>query len=109
MARSDVAAVCRATGLPFAYRVFPDGYGEIPYPHLRYQRSGADYLHADDRAYAKADEWSILLVSETKDDAAEAAVEAAMDAAGIAYSAPYEDYIDEERLWQVTWDFILPR
>lgn len=108
MARSDAAALLASTGLPIVYSRWPVGV-EPTYPYIRYIRDGANDFNADNTKYWKVDVWTATLVSERKDDASEQAIEAAFEAAGIAYD-PMGDYpVDSERLHQADYRFELPR
>lgn len=108
MARSDAAALLASTGLPVVYGAWPAG-ATPEFPCIRYIRAGANDLHADNARYLKVDIWRATLVSERKDDASEAAIEAAFEAAGVIPMTS-EDYSSEaERLWQVDYEFELPR
>lgn len=107
---SEVAAICRSTGLPFVYRVWPaEMAGAVPYPHLRYWREDTQRILADNETYMLIDEYELVLVTERKDEASEALVESALADAGVVASAPYETWIADERLFQVSWNFQIIR
>lgn len=108
MARSDAAALLASTGLPVVYYQWPDG-STPTFPCIRYVSEGSNDLHADNMAYAKFDKWSATLVSERKDDASEALIEATLDDAGVTYSRLGDTWITEESLMQVEYEFMLPR
>lgn len=106
MDRADVASMLSSSGLPIAYKVWPaEMAGSIPYPHVRYWRDSTRRMVADDTTYLLIDEYEVLLVSEAKDEASEAAVEAAFESAGVIASDAEETWVAEERLFQVSWTF----
>ena len=107
MAREQVAAMLAETGLPVVYYCWPDGM-EPTFPCIRYVYAGDASFHADDHRYVKVDAWSATLVSEWKDDASEAAIEAALDAHGVPFSKSGDVYVRSERLMQVEYGFELP-
>ena len=107
---SDVAAICRTTGLPFVYKVWPaEMVGSLQYPHLRYWRAGSERFVADNTTYCFLDEYEILLVTERKDEASELLVENALSDAGVVASNTSETLVSDERLFQVSWTFRLIR
>lgn len=107
---SEAAAICAATNMPFVYRTWPASMaGSVPYPHVRYWRASSRRIAADDSTYLMVDEYELMLVTESKDEAAEAAVEGALADAGVVPSDPYEAWVPEERLFQVSWNFQLIR
>ena len=107
MARREVAAILRSAGMPVVYQRWPDGSAPS-FPCVRYVSEGrADFI-ADARNYAKVGQWSATLVSERKDDAAEAALEAALEAAHVVYAKSGDYYDDAERLNHVEYTFSLP-
>ena len=106
MDRAGVASMLKSTGLQLVYKVWPaEMDGIIPYPHLRYWRDRTVRFKADGMSYLLIDEYEVLLVSEEKDEASEAAVEAAFEAAGIVASDADETWVADERLFQVSWNF----
>lgn len=107
MSRSDCAALLRSTGLPVVFYQWPDG-SEPEFPCIRYVDEGRNDFVADGRNYFKRENWSATLVSERKDDASEAAIEAALESAGVVYSKGETAHIAAERLFQVEYTFQLP-
>ena len=107
---SEAAAICAATKLPFAYRVWPaEMAGSVPYPHIRYWRESTRRVVADNSTYLMVDEYELMLVTEAKDERSEAAVEAAFESFGVVPSNPMEAWVPDERLFQVSWNFQLIR
>ena len=83
--------------------------GEIPYPHLRYWRESTRRIRADNATYLMVDEYEVVLVTESKDEASEAAVEEAFAAADVMPSNSMETWVPDEKLFQVSWNFQLIR
>lgn len=107
---SEAAAICAATRIPFVYKTWPAAMaGEVPYPHLRYWRESSRRIAADNATYLMVDEYELMLVTESKDEASEGAVESAFDDAGVVPSDPMEVWVPDERLFQVSWNFQLIR
>lgn len=108
MARGDCAVLLASTGLPVVYWKWPDG-STPTYPCVRYSGNGESLFRADDAPYVKADKWTATLVSEWKDDASEALLESAFDAAGIAYTKYADYYAEPDGLNHVEYTFEMPR
>lgn len=108
MARQDAANLLASAGLPVVYYRWPEG-STPEFPCIRYIYAGDAGFRADDGEYAPADAWSATLVSEWKDDASEAAIEAAFAAAGVIATKHGDVYVQSERLNQVEYTFTLPR
>ena len=108
MARSEAAALLASAGFPIVHQAWP--VGSVPvFPCVRYAQEGTDDLYADNGRYFKVDVWSATLVTERKDDASEAALEAVLDAAGVPYVRIGDYPVDSEQLYQVDYRFELPR
>ena len=108
MARSDAATLLATTGLPVVYDSWPDG-STPTFPCIRYVQDASNDFYADDAHYCKVDAWSAFLVSESKDDTSEAAIESAFDEAGVAYARLGEYDAEAERLHHVEYAFQLLR
>ena len=107
MSRAEAAAVLRAAGLPVVFYQWPDG-AEPVFPCIRYADEGRADFAADGANYFKREHYSATLVSERKDDASEAALEAALEAAGVVYSKGPTTHVPAEGLYQVEYTFTLP-
>lgn len=87
---------------PTAYWSFPEG--EAPaMPFLTYFESSSDNFGADNKVYHHRKRISVELYTKTKDTAAEDAVEAALDAAGI-YWEKTSTHLDDEDVFEVIYD-----
>lgn len=96
MTYEQFASMVRSINLPYAYYQFPNGTETEP-PFICFYYPGTDGVFADDRVYARREQWVIELYSKTKDFAAEAAVEAALSANDLPYTR-YESYVDSEQM-----------
>lgn len=108
MSRSDAATLLAATGYPVVYYEWPDG-STPTFPCIRYVLDGTDDFRADNANYAGFDRWSATLVTEWKDDAAEAKVEETLANAGVTFVKYGDLYVRAERLNHVEYTFTLPR
>ena len=104
MARVDIAAILAETGLPVVYYEWPDG-ATPTFPCLRYVYEGDSSFDADNKHYRKFDSWSVTLVSEWKDDAAEATLESVLESHGIVYQKLGDVRVESEKLTQVEYVF----
>lgn len=87
---------------PTAYWSFPEG--EAPaLPYLTYFENGTDNFGADNKVYHKIRSVSVELLTKQKDPAAEAAVEAALDAADLFWNKT-ETHLDDEDAFEVIYD-----
>lgn len=87
---------------PTAYWSFPEG--EAPaMPFLTYFENSSDNFGADNKVYHHRKRISVELYTKTKDTAAEDAVEAALDAAGI-YWEKTSTHLDDEDVFEVIYD-----
>lgn len=101
MTRNEIAAMVAASGIPCAYYQFEDGAGqECPFA-VFYYPSRNDFC-ADDSGYARITRIVVELYTDEKDFAAEAAMEAALDACGMVYGKE-ETYIGSERMYEVIY------
>lgn len=107
MARAEVAAMLREAGYPVVYYAWPDGSAPA-FPCIRYVYEGDASLMADNTRYKKVDEWTATLVSERKADAAEEALEAVLEAHGVAFGKEGDYRVESEKLTQVDYTFRFP-
>lgn len=87
-------------GLPYAYYQFSDT-GQAP-PFICFYYAGDNDLKADSTNYQKIEQLVIELYTDAKDFSLEAAVERAINNAGLVYSRN-EVFIDSEKLYQVVY------
>ena len=93
-------------GIPFAYDHFAEGESPDP-PFLCYLLPGSDNFAADGRVYYKMSEVRIELYTDFKDVSLEEKVTAVLDSHGIFYEQS-EVWIEEEKLYEVAFEFAMP-
>lgn len=93
-------------GIPFAYDHFAEGESPEP-PFLCYLLPGSDNFAADGRVYYKMSEVRIELYTDFKDVSLEEKVTAVLDNHGIFYEQS-EVWIEEEKLYEVAFEFAMP-
>lgn len=93
-------------GILFAYDHFAEGESPAP-PFLCYLLPGSDNFAADGRVYYKINEVRIELYTDFKDVSLEEKVTAVLDNHGIFYEQS-EVWIEEEKLYEVTFEFAMP-
>ena len=92
--------------IPFAYDHFAEGESPDP-PFLCYLLPGSDNFAADGRVYYKMSEVRIELYTDFKDVSLEEKVTAVLDNHGIFYEQS-EVWIEEEKLYEVAFEFAMP-
>lgn len=95
----EVSTMIQGIGLPYSYYQFNNNTGIAP-PFICYFYTGSNDMLADDTNYQKIETLTIELYSDAKDFDNEAAVENALNNAGLVY-AREETYIDSEKLYEV--------
>lgn len=93
-------------GIPFAYDHFAEGESPDP-PFLCYLLPWSDNFAADGRVYYKMSEVRIELYTDFKDVSLEEKVTAVLDNHGIFYEQS-EVWIEEEKLYEVAFEFAMP-
>ena len=106
MTHEDVKALVEEMGLPSAYDHFAEGESSDP-PFLCYLLPGSDNFAADGRVYYKMSEVRIELYTDFKDVSLEEKVTAVLDNHGIFYEQS-EVWIEEEKLYEVAFEFAMP-
>lgn len=85
-----------------AYRAFP--VNEAPeFPYICIMATQTDNFMADNHVYEVIQGVEIELYSEMKDLEAESALEATLNENDIPWQK-YEEYIDSEEMYQITYD-----
>ncbi len=86
-----------------AYRAFPKG--EAPeLPFICYLDTQTYNFVADNQVYSVIQEIDIELYSELKDTASEALIEAALAANSIVWEK-YDEYLEDEKVYEVIYTF----
>lgn len=102
MTLQEFKPVLEATGLPVAYRAFPEG--EAPaLPFLCYHSPYTNNFAADGVAYATINHINVELYTQVKDPATEGKVEAALTGAEI-YWEKSETYLEDEKCFQIIYE-----
>lgn len=102
----ELVKIMEETGIPFAYDHFAEGESPAP-PFLCYLLPGSDNFAADGRVYYKMSEARIELYTDFKDVSLEEKVTAVLDNHGIFYEQS-EVWIEEEKLYEVAFEFAMP-
>lgn len=102
----ELIKIIEEMDIPFAYDHFAEGESPAP-PFMCYLLPGSDNFAADGRVYYKINEVRIELYTDFKDTALEEKVTAVLDSHGIFYEQS-EVWIEEEKLYEVTFEFAMP-
>lgn len=102
----ELVKIIEEMGIPFAYDHFAEGESPAP-PFLCYLLPGSDNFAADGRVYYKMSEVRIELYTDFKDVSLEEKVTAVLDNHGIFYEQS-EVWIEEEKLYEVAFEFVMP-
>ena len=102
----ELVKIMEEMGIPFAYDHFAEGESPDP-PFLCYLLPGSDNFAADGRVYYKMSEVRIELYTDFKDVSLEEKVTAVLDNHGIFYEQS-EVWIEEEKLYEVAFEFAMP-
>ena len=102
----ELVKIIEEMGIPFAYDHFVEGESPDP-PFLCYLLPGSDNFAADGRVYYKMSEVRIELYTDFKDVSLEEKVTAVLDSHGIFYEQS-EVWIEEEKLYEVAFEFAMP-
>ena len=97
----DVAELIDGIGYPSAYYQFDEDTAKAP-PFICFFYEGDNDVKADNSNYQKIERLIVELYTDDKDFEAEAAVEAALNNAGLVYSRE-ETHIDTEKLYEVIY------
>lgn len=102
----ELLQIIKEMDIPFAYDHFAEGESPDP-PFLCYLLPGSDNFAADGRVYYKMSEVRIELYTDFKDVSLEEKVTAVLDNHGIFYEQS-EVWIEEEKLYEVAFEFAMP-
>lgn len=102
----ELVKIMEEMDIPFAYDHFAEGESHDP-PFMCYLLPGSDHFSADGRVYYKMSEVRIELYTDFKDLSLEEKVTAVLDNHGIFY-AQSEVWIEEEKLYEVVFEFAMP-
>ena len=102
----ELVKIIEEMGIPFAYDHFAEGESPDP-PFLCYLLPSSDNFAADGRVYYKVSEVRIELYTDFKDMTLEEKVTAVLDNHGIFYEQS-EVWIEEEKLYELAFEFAMP-
>lgn len=102
----ELVKIMEEIGIPFAYDHFAEGESPDP-PFICYLLPGSDNFAADGKVYYKISEVRIELYTDYKDIVLEEKVTGVLDCHGIFYEQS-EVWIEEEKLYEVTFEFSMP-
>ena len=102
MTLQEFKPVLEATGLPVAYRAFPEGDAPA-LPFVCYHSPYTNNFAADGVVYATINHINVELYTQVKDPATEGRVEAALTGAGI-YWDKSETSLDDEKCFQILYE-----
>ena len=102
MTVQEFKPVLESTGLPVAYRSFPEGNAPT-LPFVCYHSPYTNNFAADGVAYATINHINVELYTQVKDPATEGKVEAALTGAGI-YWEKSETYLEDEKCLQILYE-----
>ena len=102
----ELVKIIEEMGISFAYDHFAEGESPDP-PFLCYLLPGSDNFAADGRVYYKMSEVRIEMYTDFKDVSLEEKVTAVLDSHGIFYEQS-EVWIEEEKLYEVAFEFAMP-
>lgn len=99
MTFKQVAKMIHDIGLPYSYYQF-DNDTAVPPPFICYFYEGGNDVLADNSNYQKVETLIVELYTDDKDFTHEAAVESALNGAGLVYSRE-ETFIDSEKMYEI--------
>lgn len=102
----ELVKIIEEMDIPFAYDHFAEGESPDP-PFICYLLPDSDNFAADGMVYYKISGVRIELYTDFKNPAIEKKVTAVLDSHGIFY-AQSEVWIEDEKLYEVTFEFEMP-
>lgn len=102
----ELAKIIEEMGIPFAYDHFAEGESPDP-PFICYLLPDDDNFAADGKVYYRISGVRIELYTDFKDPILEQKVTAVLDSHGIFY-ARNEVWIEDEKLYEVAFEFAMP-
>lgn len=102
MTMEDVKTLLESTGLPVAYRSFPEDAAPA-LPFVCYHTPYSVNFAADGVVYATINHINVELYTQAKDPATEGKVEAALTGAGL-YWDKSETYLEDEKCFQILYE-----
>ena len=106
MTHNEIVEMLEETNLPIAYDHFAEGESPDP-PFICFLFPGSDNFSADGRVYLKIRNVNVELYTDLKDPELEERLETVLDRHGIFYQKS-EVWIEEEKLYEVAFEFEMP-
>lgn len=106
MTQAQIASMIAGVGVPYAFDHFGDDDGDHPQgpPFICFMYPTRDDFHADNGNYIRIAELIVELYTDEPDFTLEAAVEAALAGADLTYQKSDATYIEDERMYQTTYN-----
>ena len=98
----DGVEISEGVPVPNAYYQFEEDTGIVP-PFICFYYTGSRDMYADNSNYQKIDHLVVELYTKEKDFSLEAALESALNAAGLTWSRE-ETRLDSERMYVEVYD-----
>lgn len=102
MTLSNFAGILQGTGIPARYGYWSDKDRPTG-NYIEYEATYTQNFGAVNRVYKIIQHLDVFLFTKTKDQAAEASVEYALDDAGIFWDKT-ETWLDDERVYQILYE-----
>ena len=104
MTRAEIATMIAGVGLPNAYDHFKKEESPGGPPFICFMYTDDDDFVADDINYQRITGLTVELYTDDPDFTQEAAVEAALNGAGLVYAKSGPEYIQSERMYMTTYE-----
>lgn len=104
MTLQDIIEMLEETGYPVAYDHFPKDAPPAT-PYIAFTIPYTDNFYSDNIVYQQIIYGEIELCSATKDTAAEKKLTDVLDSHGIAWQKASEEFIDDDGLYSIFYDF----
>ena len=98
----EVKEMLESTGLPVAYRAFPEGKAP-KLPFIVYLSTGTDNFAADGKVYHEVKTIHVELYTETKSEELEKILEKAFDEWELFWNKS-EEYLDTEKCYEILYE-----
>ena len=104
MTHNAIASMLAGIGLPYAYDHFGEGEAPGGPPFICFFYTADDDFLSDDSNYQRITGLTVELYTDAPDWSNESAVESAMSGSGLVFSKDGPSYIENERMYQTTWE-----
>lgn len=100
MTIKELGEILESTGLPVAYRAFPENEA-LPLPYICYLNPYDNNFMADGAVYSSAKHIQVELYTRYKDEELEERVKQALSSFGYTRE---EEYLEEEKCYQIIFE-----